>query len=214
MDLVVTLKTIFEGIHLLEVIAIFILTTAIIMVLLTTSVVTQLVSFAGILTFIIVLLFTSLGVRTMSVIFDGVKSNATINKEYIVNGLLNKVKEKKLSARSTLDDGSDITQYSYDKPLGRMKYSEAEVKNSLDKIYSNYGLDTIFYMQDVLLRAIKLQGSDEAIYIKLEDYAFICSMNICNKYLYDFNDVKKDLGGQYLVVVVPEFLSGLENYVP
>jgi hypothetical protein len=210
MDLVSIIKTIFSTINILEIVAVIILTTSIIMMLLTKSLITEILSATGIAIIILVFIFSTIIVKSGYFFFKD-SINKKVEKALIVNLL---GEEKKIIKRFELDDGSEIRRYSLDKPLGAMKYSEIEAKNSLDKIYNNYGLDTIFYLQDVLLNAKKLEGSSEAVYISLEDYAFMCSMNICNKYLYDFNDVKRTRGGPYLIVVIPEFLSTLENYVP
>ncbi|MCL2567641.1 MAG: hypothetical protein FWE18_06090 [Alphaproteobacteria bacterium] len=118
------------------------------------------------------------------------------------------------SRNNKKDDGVLVGNLPPNREASRMQYSEVEIKNSLDKIVDDFGFEAIFYLQRVVLNARELAGSPNVVYMKLEDYAFICSMNICNKYLYDFSSMKdsNQREGYFLVLVIPEFVVALNNY--
>ncbi|MDR0483822.1 MAG: hypothetical protein LBH40_00890 [Alphaproteobacteria bacterium] len=113
-----------------------------------------------------------------------------------------------------LDDGSMITDLPPNREVGKIRYTEEDVRNSLNKIVDDFGYEGIFYLQRVVLNARRSETSNDVILMKLEDYAFICSMNLCNRYFYDFNDLKDSVQreGFFLVLVVPEFIQGLTNF--
>ncbi|MDR2007670.1 MAG: hypothetical protein LBQ34_01695 [Alphaproteobacteria bacterium] len=112
------------------------------------------------------------------------------------------------------DDGRMVTNLPPNAEASRIQYSETEIRNSLDKIVNDFGFEVIFYFQRVILNARRLDDMPNVIYMKLEDYAFICSMNICNKYIYEVNSLRDSVQreGFFLVLVVPEFITALTNY--
>ncbi len=113
-----------------------------------------------------------------------------------------------------MDKSKKITDFPLYDSFGAIKYSQAEAKKELDKIYKDYGLEAIFYLQDLIVKSKKFEGNSDIIYMKIDDFAFLCSINLCNKYFYDFNEAKENHNEFYLIVVLPEFVLALENYKP
>jgi hypothetical protein len=204
-----------------------VITALITFILYKTKIIKQIQSISGIGIIIVIAYLVFVVLKSVYLIYQPQINKALANRNYFFADLVDDYKDHRIEKQiekqpaplvapknDKRDDGVLDTALPPNREASRMQYSEADIRNSLDKIVEDFGFEAIFYLQRVVLNARQLEGSSNVIYMKLEDYAFICSMNICNKYLYDFNALKDSVQrqGYFLVLVIPEFVAVLNNY--
>lgn len=218
MDIILIIKILFSGLSFLEIVAILALSIVTILIILAFSVITKIYSITGLITVCVVVIFSTLAVRgTFLAIQSGtanVEDSEKANPYSFINFLNRYDTPEKIEKLPPIDNGKEIKIFPKDRDIVSRQYTKEDARNSLDKIYKTYGVDTIIYMQNMILKAKKLKDNNNVIYLSLNDYANICSMNLCNKYYYEFNDVKEKTDEFYLVLLLPVFKEELEYYMP
>ncbi len=94
----------------------------------------------------------------------------------------------------------------------KTKYTDSEIIDFLELISKIAGYEAILKVQKIIFQAAEFSGKEHTLYVSLADYAYLCSLNLCEKFIFEFSSVKKTNKEELIIVALPEFYKILLGF--